>query len=88
MNTDDLLSFKEYSPVHESQSQGGIPEININSPNHQRSPYQNATTTANQSTLNDPLQDLINSMSTSVNVLQNDERQRAASPSGKQSIQT
>ncbi|XP_055298272.1 protein YIPF1 [Sitodiplosis mosellana] len=78
MNTDDLLSFKEYSPVHESQSQGGIPEININSPNRMRSPYQNATTTVNQSTTSDPLQDLINSMSASVNVLQNDERQRAA----------
>lgn len=82
MNTDDLLSFKEYSP--ESQSQGGLPEININSPNRQRSPYQNATTTANnnQSTISDPLQDLINSMSASVNVIQNDERQRAA-PAGK-----
>lgn len=81
MNADDLLSFKEYSPIHESHSHGGSAEININSPNHQRSPYQNATTTSTQSTINDPIEDLINSMSASVNVLQNDERQR--SPSGK-----
>lgn len=77
MNADDLLSFKEYSPVHGSHTQGGSAEINVNSPNHQRSPYQNATTTSNQSTLNDPLQDLINSMSASVNVLQNEDRQRS-----------
>lgn len=77
MNADDLLSFKEYSPVHETQTQGGVAEININSPNRQRSPYQNATTTSNQSTLNDPLQDLINSMSASVNVIQNEDRQRS-----------
>lgn len=81
MNADDLLSFKEYSPIHELHNQGGSAEININSPNHQRSPYQNATTTSTQSTLSDPIQDLINSMSTSVNILQNDDRQR--SPSGK-----
>lgn len=83
MNADDLLSFKEYSPVHENS--GGSAEININSPNRQpRSPYQNATTTQtsatnNQSTLNDPLQDLLSSMSASVNVLQNDDRQRSTS---------
>lgn len=81
MNADDLLSFKEYSPVHETHTQGGSAEININSPNRQRSPYQNATTTSQQSTLTDPLQDLINSMSASVNVIQNDDRQR--SPSSK-----
>lgn len=82
MNADDLLSFKEYSPVHDTHNSGSA-EININSPNRQqRSPYQNATTTAtatNQSTLNDPLQDLLSSMSASVNVLQNDDRQRSTS---------
>lgn len=85
MNADDLLSFKEYSPVHESYAHDGSAEINVNSPNRQRSPYQNATTTANQqSTTNDPLQDLINSMSASVNIIQNEERQR--SPTGKRKI--
>lgn len=83
MNADDLLSFKEYSPVHETHTHGGSAEINVNSPNRQRSPYQNATTTSQQSTLTDPLQDLINSMSASVNVIQNEDRQR--SPSGKNS---
>lgn len=84
MNADDLLSFKEYSPVHETHNNGGSAEININSPNRQqRSPYQNATTTTatNQSTLNDPLQDLLSSMSASVNVLQNEDRQRSNQPS-------
>lgn len=83
MNADDLLSFKEYSPVHGTHNNGGSAEININSPNRQpRSPYQNATTTTtatNQSTLNDPLQDLLSSMSASVNVLQNEDRQRSTS---------
>lgn len=79
MNADDLLSFKEYSPVHGTHTSGGSAEININSPNRQRSPYQNATTTSNQSTLNDPINDLINSMSASVNILQNEDRQRSPS---------
>lgn len=74
MNADDLLSFKEFSPVHESHAQAGIAEINVNSPSRQRSPYANATTMAN-----DPLQDLINSMSTSVNVLHNEDRQQSTS---------
>lgn len=81
MNADDLLSFKEYSPIHESHTHGGSAEINVNSPNRLRSPYQNATTTSAQSTTKDPLQDLIDSMSASVNVLHNEDRQR--SPSGK-----
>lgn len=83
MNADDLLSFKEYSPIHESHTYGGSAEINVNSPNRQRSPYQNSTTTTTtspQSTTKDPLQDLIDSMSASVNVLHNEDRQR--SPSG------
>lgn len=79
MNADDLLSFKEYSPIHGMHTSGGSAEININSPNRQQSPYQNATTTATQSTTNDPLQDLLNSMSTSVNILQTDDRQRSSS---------
>lgn len=80
MNADDLLSFKEYSPVHGTQNSGGSAEININSPNRQpRSPYHNATTTSNQSTTQDPLQDLLHSMSASVNVLQNEDRQRSTS---------
>lgn len=80
MNSDDLLSFKEFSPVHELHTQqGGSAEININSPNRQRSPYQNTTT---QSPINskDPLLDLIDSMSTGVNILQNEDRKR--SPNG------
>lgn len=80
MNADDLLSFKEYSPVHETHTQGGSAEININSPNRMRSTYQNATTTSKQSTTQDPLQELFSSMTASVNVLQNEDRQR--SPSG------
>lgn len=84
MNADDLLSFKEYSPIHESHTHGGSAEININSPNRNRSPYQNATTTSSQSTIKDPLQDLIDSMSASVNVLHNEDRQR--SPTGIISI--
>lgn len=79
MNTDDLLSFKEYSPIHESHTHGGSAEININSPNRQKSPYQNTTTSQ---TTTDPLQDLINSMSASVNVLHNEDRQRSPA-SGK-----
>lgn len=80
MNADDLLSFKEYSPVHDTHNSGGSAEININSPNRQQqSPYQNATTTSNHSTTNDPLQDLLSSMSASVNVLQSDDRQRSTS---------
>lgn len=78
MNADDLLSFKEYSPVHESHTHGGSAEINVNSPSRQRSPYDNATTMAN-----DPLQDLINSMSASVNVLHNEDRQRQSTVTGK-----
>lgn len=34
MNSDDLLSFKEYPPIHDNYSRGGgVAEININSPN-------------------------------------------------------
>lgn len=81
MNSDDLLSFKEFSPVHEHHTQqGGSAEININSPNRQRSPYQNTittTTTQSPNSSKDPLQDLIDSMSTGVNILQNEDRQRS-----------
>lgn len=77
MNADDLLSFKEYSPVHESHTHDGSAEINVNSPSRQKSPYDNATTMAN-----DPLQDLINSMSVSVNVLHNEDRQRQSNTTG------
>lgn len=80
MNSDDLLSFKEFSPVHEHHTQqGGSAEININSPNRQRSPYQNKTTTQSPISSKDPLQDLIDSMSTGVNILQNEDRQRSSS---------
>lgn len=78
MNADDLLSFKEYSPVHETHTHGGRAEINVNSPSRQRSPYDNATTMAN-----DPLQDLIDSMSASVNVLHNEDRQRQSTATGE-----
>lgn len=78
MNSDDLLSFKEFSPVHEHHTQqGGSAEININSPNRQQSPYQNTTTTQSPISSKDPLQDLIDSMSTGVNILQNEDRQRS-----------
>lgn len=34
MNSDDLLSFKEYPPIHDNYARGGgVAEININSPN-------------------------------------------------------
>lgn len=72
--SEDLLSFKEYSPVHDSHSQGGSAQINVNSPS--RAPYGATNTT------NDPLQDLIDSMSSSVNVLRNEDRQQQQQPSG------
>lgn len=31
-NTDELLSFKEFPPIHENHSRGGSAQININSP--------------------------------------------------------
>lgn len=75
MSADDLLSFKEYSPV---RTQGGGAEINVNSPSHQtRAPYGATNTNI------DPLQDLMNSMDTSVNVIHNEDRQR--SPQSPQS---
>lgn len=64
MSGDDLLSFKEFSPIHGTHTYEGSAEITINSPNRQQ-PY--ATTTQD-------LDDLMNSMSTSVNVLQNESR--------------
>lgn len=71
MNADDLLSFKEYSPVHESHAATGRAEININSPSRQN-PYGRPAQTP--PTPNDPLQDLMNSLGTSVNVLHNEDR--------------
>lgn len=71
MNDDDLLSFKEFSPVHEAHNYDGSAHLAIDSPNRQQV-YGSTTTT--QTTI-DPLDDLINSMSTSVNVLHNESRQ-------------
>lgn len=68
MSGDDLLSFREFSPIHGTHTYEGSAEITINSPNKQQ-PY--ATTTQ---TLSGSLDDLMNSMSTSVNVLQNESR--------------
>lgn len=31
-NADELLSFKEFPPIHENHSRGGSAQININSP--------------------------------------------------------
>lgn len=57
MNNDDLLSFKEFEPVHDSYARGGArAEININSPKRQIPPH-------------DDLQHLIDDMSTSVQIL-------------------
>ncbi len=58
MNTDDLLSFKEYSPTKDSYTSGGRAEININSPNRTINPYSDQH-----------LEGLIDDMSTSVRVL-------------------
>lgn len=68
MSGDDLLSFKEFSPIHGAHTYEGSAEITINSPNRQK-PY--ATTTQ---ALSGSLDDLMNSMSTSVNVLHNESR--------------
>lgn len=65
MNTDDLLSFKEYSPTKDSYNSGGRAEININSPNRTINPYSDQH-----------LEGLINDMSTSVRVLDREEEIR------------
>lgn len=70
--SEDLLSFKEYSPVHESHTQGGSAQINVNSPS--RAAYGATTTTT------DPLQDLMDSMSTSINVIHSEDRQQRSPP--------
>lgn len=63
MNTDDLLSFKEYE-VHDSYARGGSrAEININSPKRNQNPAYD-----------DNLQNLIDDMSTSVQILNNEGR--------------
>lgn len=61
MNTDDLLSFKEFEPVHDSYARGGASraEININSPK-KNTPFD------------ENLHNLVNDMSTSVQILSND----------------
>lgn len=80
MNADDLLSFKEYSPVHESHVSTGRAEININSPSRPN-PYGRPAQTP--PTPNDPLQDLMNSLGTSVNVLHNEDRNMQINNNGK-----
>ncbi|XP_037031080.1 protein YIPF1 [Bradysia coprophila] len=62
MNTDDLLSFKEYSPTKDNYSNSGRAEININSPNRTMNPYSDQH-----------LEGLIDDMSTSVRVLEREE---------------
>lgn len=78
MNGDDLLSFKEYSPVHENHLLSGHAEININSPTRQSNSGHSAA-----STPNDPLQDLMNSIGNSVNVLHNEDRNMQINSAGK-----
>lgn len=59
MNTDDLLSFKEFEPVHDSYARGASrAEININSPK--------------KSAFDENLHNLVNDMSTSVQILSNE----------------
>jgi len=60
-NNDELLSFKEFPPVHENHTRGGAAQININSPKH------------NNYKSDDPLEDLIADMSMSVKVLENND---------------
>lgn len=78
MSGDDLLSFKEFSPVHGAHTYDGSAQIAINSPNRT---YGSATTQQHANL--DPLDDLINSMSTSVNVLHNENRDGPDSGPGK-----
>lgn len=61
MNADDLLSFKEYPPIHDNYARGGgVAEININSPSR----------TLPTNTFGDQhLHDLVNDMSTSVQAM-------------------
>jgi len=77
MNSDDLLSFKEYSPTNDSYNTSGRAEININSPKRTMNLYGEQH-----------LEGLIEDMSTSVRVLDHEEetRQNAGddSATGKQ----
>lgn len=65
MNSDDLLSFKEYSPTNDSYTSSGRAEININSPKRVNNPYGDQH-----------LEGLIEDMSTSVRVLDHEEDMR------------
>lgn len=65
MNTDDLLSFKEYSPTKDSYTSSGRAEININSPKRENNPYSDQH-----------LEGLIEDMSTSVRVLDREDEMR------------
>jgi len=65
MNSDDLLSFKEYSPTNDSYSTSGRAEININSPKRTINLYGDQH-----------LEGLIEDMSTSVRVLDNEQETR------------
>lgn len=63
-NPEDLLSFKEFTPVHGMQAnQSSSAEISINSP---KKTYDSSN--------HDPLEDLINDMSTSVRQLDEQEK--------------
>lgn len=68
MNSDDLLSFKEYSPTKDNYSNSGRAEININSPNRTINPYSDQH-----------LEGLIDDMTTSVRVL---DREDEMQPNG------
>lgn len=77
MNTEDLLSFKEYSPIHETHATSGHAEININSPTRQNTYGQTGQSAS------DPLQDFISSIGATVNVLHDEDRNMQINNNGK-----
>lgn len=96
MNADDLLSFKEYPPVHDNEndnntnsrqqynirntgaSGGGIAQLNINSPRRNNNNPFAAPGVGGSSVLSgDPLDNLINDMSTSINMLNSQDQQQS-----------
>lgn len=80
MNADDLLSFKEFPPIHDSYARGGgSAEININSPNRNH-PSQQAYG-------DQAFNDLVNQMSTSVQVMNTQENTPTQSKFNSKPIQ-
>lgn len=84
MNADDLLSFKEYSPVHENHVLSGHAEININSPTRQTN--SDFSRQSPRSAPNDFMNDFMQT-GASVNVLHDEDRQmRINSPLGMYAV--